>query len=433
MNGNVKTRATAALILAVILGLVLPAGVAAEFTTLPAGFSDDSVVAGLGDPTAIAFLPDGDRLLIATKSGNLFRAGLDGANLTDLNAPISVCAQGERGLLGVAVDPDFSGSSGNIFLYYTHRKGNGKCVNRVSRFTLGSGNQLGNEQALIDNIRSPAANHNGGDLQFDNDGLLYISVGDGGKDVKTGGKQDNNANARRLSLLNGKILRIARDGSIPPGNPFQGPRSVRCAANGGFVSKAETVETEKKSRKKRKRKHRKQRSVCREIFATGLRNPFRIAFDPDDASGQQRFFINDVGGDGFEEIDDGASGADYGWNRREGPCPINNIPNNPDNCSSSSKFVDPLFAYGHGHGAPNDCDVITGGAFVSGGDWPGDYLFADFGCDRLFALTETGSDPDVEEFAAGTGATHLAFGPNGDLYYTTFDGGGQVRRIVDEP
>src|SRR4029078_9366712 len=146
--------------------------------------------------------------------------------------------------------------------------------------------------------------------------LLYIGVGDGGEDLVTGEGQDRNGNARQLSLLNGKILRINTDGSVPNGNPFTGAGTAPCASTGRAPAASASVQAEKKGRKakKQKRKKRKKRkkrrqlqnaSVCQEIFATGLRNPYRLAFDPDSGAGSQRFFINDVGGGSWEEIDQG--------------------------------------------------------------------------------------------------------------------------------
>jgi glucose/arabinose dehydrogenase len=168
-------------------------------------------------------------------------------------------------------------------------------------------------------------------------------------------------------------------------------------------------------------------SICQEIFATGLRNPYRIAFDPDGTAGNQRLYINDVGGGAWEEIDQASAGADYGWNIREGPCPIGT----QGSCASDNRFTEPIFAYSHSTG----CRTITGGAFVPNtSGWPAEYLdtylYADFICNQVFALrTETpGQTPEV--FGTDTGATHLAFGPDSALYYTTFDGGGQVRKIV---
>lgn len=470
-----KSKPAALLILLVVLGLLLPAQALAEFA-VPTGLVDEEVVDNVPAPTAIDWLPSGE-LLIATQGGVLFRSnGADSAEpILDLSGDVCAPSGSEMGLLGLAVDPDFSGDSGNIFLYYTNRRGDGSCANRVSQFAAGPGG-AGNEQVLIDNIPAPGGNHNGGDLQFDSSGLLYVSVGDGGQDLLTGAAQNGNGNARRLDLLNGKILRITRDGGIPAGNPFQGI-GVRCSATGmapgaPVAAPGATPDTQdkkdrkknkkgKKRRKGKKGKSKKERrqdrreekqerrkkrrkdaqenppptgqpapqALCEEIFATGLRNPFRIAFDPDSA---QRFYINDVGGGAWEEIDNGATGADYGWNVREGPCLVGSR----TNCSPDNQFVGPVFAYPRNGPAPfNGCTVITGGVFVpnNGNNWPDNfddaYLFADLGCGKLFALRGEGSGATIELFATGSGAIQLKF-KDGVLYYTTFAGGGQVRRIV---
>jgi glucose/arabinose dehydrogenase len=254
---------------------------------------------------------------------------------------------------------------------------------------------IGVETVLIDNIAAPGSNHNAGDLQFGKDGFLYVSVGDGGSTPDT---------ARRLDTLNGKILRITRDGGIPVGNPFTGSETEPCRLHGGSPSGGKT---------------------CQEIYAAGLRNPFRIAFDHDDPSGQQ-FFINDVGGGAWEEINAGAPAADYGWNLREGPCGIGSTTNCPP---PPPRLVDPIHAYQHQTG----CRTITGGAFVPNStSWPAgfhdDYLSADLACDTIFTL-DVGSRA-VAPFATGSGAIHLRFGSDGVLYYTTYEGTGQVRRIV---
>jgi glucose/arabinose dehydrogenase len=444
-----SVRPSAIMMLVLILGLLVPEAALADFD-VPQGFADELVVGGVPSPTGLAWLPasEDEDLLITTQGGGIFR--FDGAPPADqlLDLSGTICSGGEMGLLGIAVHPDFDSGARSIYVYYTDRKGTtGSCddqadrANRVSRFTMNSEGELVDEQVLIDNIAAQGGNHNGGDLQFGRDGLLYISVGDAGRDLRTGETQDDNRNARRLDLLNGKILRITPEGAIPASNPFQGPGTARCNQTGQLERQGQGVEAEKKTkkqrrrarkRKKRQRQNQRPATVCREIFATGLRNPYRIAFDPNDNAGPQRFFINDVGGGGFEEINEGQAGADYGWNVREGFCPIGNI---GSNCSGSGQFDDPIFAYRTRGTTPpfNNCGTITGGAFVAGGDWPADYLFADFRCDTLFALTEVGSGVDVEPFVTGEGATHLAFGPDGALYYTTFSSGGQVRRIVDQP
>ena len=397
--------------LLVIAGLLMPTPSRAAFTGLPPGFTDEAVIGGVSQPTAIAWLPDGT-LLITAKEGVLFRWNGAGAAQPVLNLSGRICTTGEMGLLGLAVDPAFSGN-GFIYLYYTRAGAGGDCgpairANQVSRFPMGAGGAIAitNETVLIRNIAAPGSNHNAGDLQFDRNGRLYVSVGDGGSTPDT---------ARRLSTLNGKILRITRNGGIPAGNPYTGPGTEPCKTAGKASSGT---------------------LKCQEIFATGLRNPFRIAFDSNDTSGEPRFHINDVGGTAWEEIDAGAAGADYGWNIREGPC----LAGSKTDCPPpGSGLIDPIFAFERNGNPPFDgCRTITGGAFVpNGATWPaqyaGVYLFADLGCARIFALRNEGPRQAPEVFAsgpAGAGAIHLAFGPDGALYYTTFDGGGQVRRIV---
>jgi glucose/arabinose dehydrogenase len=416
--GVIRRILPASVIFAVLIGLLLPTSVQAEFTGLPSGFADQPVVGGLGAPTAIDWLPDGT-LLIATQGGVLYHwTGTGGpVPVLDLNTvddrgtdpgADGICAGGEMGFLGVAVDPAFSGGSGYIFVYYTDNEG-GTCANRVARFTLGPGNSVVELQILINNIPAPGGNHNGGDLQFGLDGFLYISVGDGGSTPNS---------AQQLDTLNGKILRITRNGDIPGDNPFTGAGTERCNSLGRASSGT---------------------SKCQEIYAIGLRNPFRIAFDPNDTVGAQRFHINDVGGRAWEEIDVGVSRTNYGWPIREGPCAFDvtsdGCPQDPD-----QSLIGPVFAYRRDGRPPAfaGCQTLTGGAFVpAAANWPNlyasVYLFADLACGRLFVLRGEAPGATLEVFGNGIAnadAVHLAFGPDNVLYYTTFAGGGQVRRIV---
>lgn len=427
--------------------LLLPAQAAdATFTRLPPGFVDEHQVSGVNHPTAFAWLPDGT-MLITSQYGQVFRWKDSGAAISVLNLGNAVCVGSETGLLGIAVDPQFAAGQRFVYLYYTHHRSNGSCnasenrANRLSRFTVNNDLSLGNEHVLLDNIAAQGGNHNGGDVQFDRQGLLYVTVGDAGQDLVNGDSQNGNGNARRLSLLNGKILRINTDGSAPASNPFSGSDSAPCAATGRAPVSRADVSAEKKHKhqntKAKKRKKRKQRerreerrdlnnaSVCREIFATGLRNPYRIAFDPDDSSGAQRFFINDVGGSAWEEIDEGVAGADYGWNLREGRCRTGST----SNCPADNRFVDPIFAYQHS----GQCNVITGGAFVpDNAGWPASlrsaYLFADLGCDSIFQIDDQNPGSALTEFAFGDSASHLGFGPDGALYYADYFSG-EVNRI----
>jgi glucose/arabinose dehydrogenase len=397
-------------VLLILLALPLAAA------TVPTGFTDVSLF-NLGSPTALAFTPDG-RLLVTTQGGQL-RVYKDGALLTTPALSFSastLCSNSERGLLGVAVDPDFA-SNRFVYLYYTHVVGGG-CTNRVSRFTFGTGDTAdpASELVLVDNMPSPAGNHNGGDVHFGPDGYLYISIGDGGCDWagNSGCGGDNDA-ARDQHVLTGKILRITKTGGIPATNPFQGAGTARCNVTGQTTAG----------------------NKCQETFSWGLRNPFRFAMNPN--APDTYFFINDVGQGAWEEIDFGTSGADFGWNCREGA-------HDTGKCSPTpSGMVEPFFEYQHGGFVPgtsdSDCGSITGGAFVPDGLWPGydgSFLFGDFNCGKIFKITQgAGGVWSAVRFASGAGGvTAMIFGPHGPsqaFYYLTYAGGGQVHRVSYGP
>ena len=395
-------------------------------SALPGDF-EDALVTNVSAPTAIAFTPDG-RLLITTQSGQV-RVFQNDVLLPNsaINLNSRLCTNSERGLLGVAIDPNFA-TNKYVYFFYTFNKNNtcptgqptnpNNPVNRVSRFVLADNNtiDIASETVLVDNIHSPNGNHNGGDLHFGKDDLLYISVGDGGADYagNSGGAGANDA-ARDRHVLLGKILRITRDGAIPAGNPYQGVDSGRCNVTGITTAG----------------------NWCQETFASGLRNPFRIAFDPN-ASGT-RFFINDVGQNVWEEINEGISGADYGWNIREGHCANGST----TNCGTPpAGLTNPIFDYQHGTCAVGNIrgNSITGGAFVPVGVWSAQYdnsyLVGEYVCGKIFNLTPDGNGGyTASEFTTGLGsssAVSMIFGPyqmTKALYYTTYAGGGQVRRI----
>ncbi len=413
--------------------------------TLPSGFVDEMVV-NVGAPTALAFTPDG-RMLITTqggtvrvvKNGNLLATAAISFNTTASGADPRICTGSERGLLGVAVDPQFA-SNNHVYLFYTARNGSscatgitygtatvydasGRAVNRVSRFVLG-GNDLiapASETIIVNNMPSPGGNHNAGDLHFGKDGYLYISIGDGGTDYAgDSGSAGSNDASRDKHVLTGKILRVTASGGIPPGNPFTGAGTGVCAISGATTAG----------------------NHCQETFAWGLRNPFRIAPDPNAAG--SRFYLNDVGQGAWEEVDELQAGADFGWYCREGA---------HDNSTTGkcnprpANMVDPVFEYQHGStNVPgttvSGCNSITGGAFVPNGVWPaaydGSYLLADYICGAMFRIPATGTPAapitSASAFATGLGAnsaTALTFGPylaTQALYYTTYAGGGQIRR-----
>jgi len=378
--------------------------------TVPAGFSDVSI-ATVGSPTAMAFTPDG-RLLIAQQAGSLrvYESGALVATPAITFPTAAMCTNSEQGLLGVAVDPAFA-SNGFVYLFRTFKQASGTCVNRVARFTMiGNSVSAASELVLVDNMPSPAGNHNGGDLGFGKNGYLYISIGDGGCDYAGGGCAGTNDASRDQHVLTGKILRITGSGDIPPTNPFQGAGTARCNVTGSTTAG----------------------NRCQETFAWGLRNPFRFAFDPNAAG--TRFFINDVGQGAWEEVDLGQSGADYGWNCREGA----HTNSTSGLCNPApAGMVDPIFEYSHSGAVPgtsvSGCGSITGGAFVPNGIWPGfdnAFLLADFNCGAVFSYT---SGSTASTFGTSLGPiVHLLFGPFGStqaLYYTTFTAGGQIHRV----
>jgi glucose/arabinose dehydrogenase len=340
--------------------------------TLPAGFTESQFGGNFnGTPTAMAFAPDG-RLFVCLQNGNL-RVIKNGTLLAAPFVSLSVDSSGERGLLGIAFDPNFS-TNQFVYLYYTTSAS--PIHNRISRFTAnGDVAAAGSEVVLVDleNLSS-ATNHNGGAIHFGPDGKLYAGVGENA----------NSANAQTLSNRLGKILRYNSDGTIPTDNPF-------------FNSAT---------------------GANRSIWALGLRNPFTFAFQP----GTGRLFINDVGQSTWEEINDGIAGSNYGWPTCEGVCSPANM-----------NFRDPLFQYGHGTGSTTGCAVV-GGAFYNppANQFPASYLgkffFADLcsGWIRLFdpaAGTASG-------FATGINQpVDLQIGPDGCLYYAARGNSGQVFRV----
>jgi len=347
-----------------IAAILLVVSAAARAATVPSGFVDAPFVDIPRDGTAMAFAPDG-RLFVCQQSGKL-RIVQNGNLLATPFLTLNVDDAGERGLLGVAFDPNFA-TNDFVYAYYTATSPT--IHNRVSRFTA-NGNVAvpGSEVVLLElNALSVATNHNGGAIHFGNDGKLYVAVGDNA----------HGANSQTLGNLLGKILRINRDGSIPADNPFFG------TATGGN----------------------------RTIWARGLRNPFTTAFQQ--SSG--RLFINDVGEVTFEEINEGVPGANYGWPLAEGP-------------SSDPSHIDPLHFYGHSlgcaitGGAFYESAVLT---FPSG--YHGDYFYADYcgGWIRRFDPV-TGTDSG---FATGISSpVDLKVGPDGALYYLA-RGGSEIGRI----
>jgi glucose/arabinose dehydrogenase len=174
--------------------------------TLPSGFSETLVAGGLSSPTAMDFAPDG-RLFVCLQGGQL-RVIKNGALLPTPFVTLTVNSDGERGLLGVAFDPNFA-TNNFVYLYYT--SSSPAIHNRVSRFTAnGDVAVAGSELVLLDLENLGATNHNGGAIHFGPDGKLYVAVGENAEP----------SNSQTLTNRLGKVLRINSDGTIPSDNPF---------------------------------------------------------------------------------------------------------------------------------------------------------------------------------------------------------------------
>jgi glucose/arabinose dehydrogenase len=347
--------------------------------SVSAGFEkDEAFVTGLAGATAFAQAADG-RFFIAQQTGELRVVDAQRNLLAAPFVQLGVDANGERGLIGVALHPDFA-SNGFVYVHYTTPQGG--THNRISRFTANGNVALaGSEQVLVElPPLSSATNHNGGGLHFGPDGMLYVGVGDNA----------NGDNAKDLASPLGKLLRFNDDGSIPDDNPFAGTQS----------------------------------GLARAVWAFGLRNPFSFAFEP----GGTRLYINDVGEKSWEEIDIGAAGANYGWPDNEGP-------------TTADGVTAPRFAYAHTASNPPGVGpggffvgtAIAGGAFypASGGSFPpeyaGNYFFADFGA-RFIARLDPANDDAAYAFANVTDQpVDLLVGIDGALYVLTRGG---VTRIA---
>jgi glucose/arabinose dehydrogenase len=355
--------------LLVIVSVLALSGVRrATAATVPPGFTDSLVAAGLNNPTAMALAPDG-RIFVCEQGGAL-RVIENGILLTTPFLTVTVDSSGERGLLGVAFDPNFN-SNQLVYIYYTATTPT--IHNRISRFTAaGNVAVAGSEIIVMDlNNLSTATNHNGGALHFGPDGNLFVAVGDNA----------NGSNAQTLANRLGKMLRITSTGAIPADNPF-------------FNEAA---------------------GDNRAIWALGLRNPFTFSFQP----GVGRMFINDVGQNTWEEINDGIAGSNYGWPTCEGFC-------NPPNPS----FRDPIFAYAN----DGSTCAITGGAFYNPqivqfpSGFVGRYFFADF-CGGWIRTLDPSNGNAVADFATGISfPVDLQVSADGFLYYLA-RGSGSVNRI----
>ena len=343
---------------------------------------------GFSSPVDIENAGD-DRLFIVERSGRI--KIIDGSgtvlptpflDIDDIVADASF--QSEQGLLGLAFHPDYA-NNGYFFVNYTNNSGD----TRIARYTRNATNPNladPNSGTIILSIDQPYANHNGGCIKFGPDGYLYIGMGDGGSGDDPQGNGQNN------QVLLAKILRIDIDNGSPYAIPTDNP----------FVNDANTLD---------------------EIWATGIRNPWRFSFDRETGD----LWIADVGQNAWEEVDfqpaNSSGGENYGWRCREGNHANNNV--NQANCGSASDYTSPIFEVQH-NGFTGPCS-ITGGYVYRGSEYPdvlGKYFCADFCTGQFFTVEPDGAGGWTGQEVADFNYDITTFGEdvNGELYVARLSG-----------
>jgi glucose/arabinose dehydrogenase len=376
--------------------------------TIAAGFT--APVAVVTDPTDrnVFFVVEQNGHIRAVRGGTVL-----GTDFLDLSA--ATVMSGEQGLLGLAFAPDYA-TSQRFYVNFTNRQGDTVVArfrrsadpvvaDPASRFDLRWGGASG---AAV--IRQPYTNHNGGNLVFGPDGFLYIGMGDGG----SGNDPENRA--QNPNELLGKMLRI--DVNVPDSDPV----GYRIPGDNPFVSGQPLA-------------------ARQEIWAFGLRNPWRFSFDDPGRGGTGALVIGDVGQNRFEEIDyepRGRGGRNYGWRIREGA--HNNVTTQPP---AYLPLIEPIFEYDHGTG-----QSITGGIVYRGrtlgATYQGRYFFADSVQGRVWSLALTIGDngeasaSDLREHTGELGGSALgavsSFGldADGELLVVRY-ASGTISKIIGPP
>jgi glucose/arabinose dehydrogenase len=341
------------------------------------------ITSGLSAPMQFVHAGDGSkRIFIVQKAGSI-RVYDSTFNFLSVFGTVSnVSTNGERGLLSMAFHPNYA-TNGFVYVYYTNTAGNLELaryhVNSGSPNTLDAASKV-----IVLTIPHPTnSNHNGGELHFGIDGYLYLSTGDGG------GAGDVPNNAQNTAVLLGKILRLAVNTSatapyysVPAGNPFSN-----------------------------------------EVYAYGLRNPYRWSFD----KATQDMWIGDVGQDSWEEINFRAaaatSGANYGWRCYEG-----NATYNSSGCTGTN-YIFPVHAYA----TQNPAASITGGVVYRGSTYPalqGCYLSADFYSGVFYKIVPNGSGWDITtQTLSPTGIVDFGETESGEVYVVS-NTGNSVYRVT---
>lgn len=371
---NLSLRTTTALTAA-----ILATGAFAQLTAVQYGTGMSQLTGAYGDPL------NPNRYYALQKTGQIVPVtnGVVGAPVATVTG---IDTAGERGLLGLAFDPNYA-ANGRVYLSYVNNQTKALDVIRTTNFNLATA------QHII-SVPHPtnASNHYGGNIKFGGDGMLYIAMGDGG------GANDPENDAQNINNMLGKIMRIDVSGSgtgysVPTDNPFVNAPGLD------------------------------------EIWAYGLRNPFKFSFD---TNGD--LYIADVGQDAWEEVNRMAGnigGVNYGWQALEGTHA------NPFAVAPpAANAVPPIFEYSHSVG-----QSITGGfvyrGSALGSHYVGRYFFADFVTRKLFSIDPNAANValSLEEYTAGLGAsisyTGIEPDANGEILLTSF--GGSVYRLQSVP
>ena len=374
--------------LAVLLCLAAGAQAAGPQTNVRTGASAPfrlvAVARGLSSPVYVTAAPGDKRLFVVEQEGTIrtVRHGKVAAKpYADLRR--FVTAGGEQGLLSVAFSPDFV-SNGKLYVYFTNKAGN-EVVWELHARKGAASVRPGHRQLL--EIPDTESNHNGGQLEFGPDGMLYIGDGDGGG----GGDQHGaHGNGQNPGVLLGKLLRVdvtTRSNDLPYGIPKDNP----------FVG---------------------QPGWRPEIWALGLRNPWRFSFDR--ASGD--LWIGDVGQNKWEEVDHlkrGLGGINFGWNRYEGRHDFAT-----DTPLSGGKLRMPVAEYSHSEGCSITGGYVYRGPTISG--LSGRYVYADYCSGKLWTLAISGGAPrDVSSVVSDAGVRSItSFGQDGSgiLYVCSAEG-----------
>ena len=363
----------------------------------PISLSLDLFTTGLDQPVTITSADVGDgRLFITEQDGTISIVESDGTVLTppflDIEARVD-SSQNEEGLLGLVFHPNYR-NNGIFYVNYTHTTGSR--ITRISRFRVTDDPNVADpdSEEILLTVNQPDWNHNAGDMHFGPDGYLYIPLGDGG------GSGDPDNNAQNMGLLLGKTIRIDVDsgpGSVPDCSG-SGTGNYTIPNDNPFIDGAG--------------------GTCDEIWASGLRNPWRFSFDR--LTGDM--YIGDVGQFVWEEIDyqpaNSTGGEDYGWRCYEG-----NHAFNTTGCAPMGTFTFPIFEYSH---TGNGCSV-TGGYVYRGVQYPamyGRYLLTDYCTGDFWDLDVNNAFADTKHnFPAHFGLAAFGELPDCELYVANRDSG----------